>query len=64
VIPHRTAYLELEGGDLTADELWAITGFARCADCQHVMRAETLATLPDHRCTQRQALRRENEATP
>lgn len=62
--PNRTAFLELEGGDLTADELWAITGFARCDDCGYLMRTQTLVTLPEHRCTQRQALRRENGATP
>ncbi|WP_329131625.1 hypothetical protein OG552_10705 [Streptomyces sp. NBC_01476] len=57
--PNRGAYLDMEATGATADELWDCTGFARCDDCGHLMRAETLVTLPDHRCAQRQQLRRE-----
>jgi len=57
--PNRTAFLALEPGDLTADELWDLTRFARCDDCGYVMRAETLVSPPEHRCAQRQQLRRE-----
>lgn len=57
-VPNRVAFLEMEGGEFTVEELFEITGFARCDDCGYLMRAETLVTLPEHRCTQRQALRR------
>lgn len=60
--PNRAAFLSAEQSDPTAtpDELWRHTGFVRCTDCQHVMRAETLTALPEHYCTQRQAIRRNN----
>lgn len=61
MIPNRTAFLALEADDLTPDELHEITGFARCADCGHLMRAKTLVSLPEHRCSQRQAVRRDRE---
>lgn len=58
--PNRWAFLSAEQSDpdATADELLRCTGFARCADCGYVMRTQTLIALPEHRCTQRQALRR------
>lgn len=60
--PNRTAFLAAEQSDptSTADDLLRHTGFARCTECQHVMRAENLTPLPEHYCTQRQALRRTN----
>jgi len=58
--PNRAAFLSAETTDPTATvhELWWHTGFVRCTDCRYVMRAETLTALPEHYCTQRQALRR------
>lgn len=55
--PNRAAFLSAEACHPTATvhELWWHTGFVRCTDCQFVMRAQTLTTLPEHRCTQRQA---------
>lgn len=60
--PNRAAFLSAELSDPSASvhELWWHTGFVRCADCQHVMRAETLTALPEHHCTRRQELRRDN----
>lgn len=60
--PNRWAFLSAEQSDptATADVLLRHTGFARCPDCQFVMRAETLTALPEHYCTRRQALRRNN----
>lgn len=56
---NRTAYLQLEAiGDLSVDQLWTATGFVRCEDCRHLMRTETLETLPAHRCSDLQMLRR------
>lgn len=54
--PNRVAFLSAEQSDpnATADELLRHTGFARCADCQYVMRAESLTSLPEHYCAQRQ----------
>jgi hypothetical protein len=60
---NRVAFLELESSDITADELWEITGFVRCDDCGYAMHTETLVTLPEHRCTQRQALNAAKEAS-
>jgi hypothetical protein len=60
--PNRAAYLDMEATGATADELWDCTGFVRCQDCHHLMRAGTLVTLPDHRCTQRQQTRRDVSA--
>ena len=57
---NRAAFLELEATGVNPDELWQITGFTRCDDCQYLMHTTTLVTLPEHRCTQRQALRRAN----
>ncbi|MBL3664511.1 hypothetical protein JL475_00425 [Streptomyces sp. M2CJ-2] len=57
---NRAAFLELEPTGMNPDELWRLTGFARCGDCAYLMYTEFLATLPDHRCTQRQARRRAN----
>ncbi|MET7975753.1 hypothetical protein ABZW44_22460 [Streptomyces mirabilis] len=54
---NRVAFLELEGPDMGPDELWQLTGFARCGDCNYLIHTETLTALPDHRCTQRQAHR-------
>ncbi|KOX32808.1 MULTISPECIES: hypothetical protein [Streptomyces] len=61
---NRSAFLELEPTGMDADELWQITGFARCDDCGHLMHTTTLVTLPDHRCAQRQARRRDQEPQP
>lgn len=60
--PNRAAFLAAEQSDptATADVLLRHTGFARCQNCGHVVRTQTLAALPEHRCTQRQALRRTN----
>lgn len=57
--PNRWAFLAAEKShpDATVHELWWHTGFVRCRDCQFVMRAQTLTALPEHHCTQRQALR-------
>jgi hypothetical protein len=55
---NRVAFLELEGSEITVDELWEITGFIRCQDCGYAIHAESLTSLPDHRCAQRQALNR------
>lgn len=53
----------LEAAGRTPDEIWEITGFARCTGCGHLMRTPTLTTLPDHYCTHRQEQRRrENHA--
>lgn len=57
----RTSYELLEATGLDADELFTRTGMSRCADCGHLMHTDTLATLPDHQCTQRQAGRRKGE---
>lgn len=57
---NRSAFLELEPTGMSADELWNLTGFARCDDCRYLMHTETVATLPDHHCAQRQACRRAN----
>lgn len=54
----RTSYELLEATGLDADELFIRTGMARCDSCGHLMNTDTLVTLPDHRCTQRQAARR------
>jgi hypothetical protein len=58
VAKNRVAFIELEPDGLTIEELWRLTGFARCADCGYLIHTETLTTLPEHRCTQRQARRR------
>lgn len=50
----RTSFELLEATGLDPDELFVRTGMARCDDCGHIMPTETLVTLPDHRCTQRQ----------
>jgi hypothetical protein len=47
--------MELEPEGLAIDELWRLTGFVRCADCGYLVHTQTLAALPEHRCTQRQA---------
>ncbi|MFF5404609.1 hypothetical protein ACFY8K_16790 [Streptomyces misionensis] len=57
---NRTAFLELEPTGMTPDELWNLTRFARCGDCGYVVHTETLTTLPEHYCTQRQVRRRAN----
>jgi hypothetical protein len=57
---NRSAFLDLERTGMDPDELWRLTGFARCDDCTYLMHTETLTTLPNHRCTQRQARRRTN----
>lgn len=60
--PNRAAYLALEPAGLTPDELWECTGCARCDDCGYLMRTLTLVTLPDHRCSRRQAMHRDHAA--
>ncbi|MEU1044015.1 hypothetical protein ABZ400_02510 [Streptomyces sp. NPDC005897] len=59
---NRVAFLELEPGDIDVEELWRITGFVRCSDCAYVVHTESLTVLPEHRCTQRQALSRRSQA--
>jgi hypothetical protein len=54
----RSIFLEMEAAGANPDELWLRTGYARCDDCGHLMRTATLVSLPDHRCSQRQARRR------
>lgn len=41
---------------------WQRTGRIRCDDCGTMVTTRTLVTLPDHRCTQRQAARRRRQA--
>jgi hypothetical protein len=60
VAKNRPAFVELEPEGVTVDELWRLTGFVRCADCAYLVHTETLTTLPEHRCTQRQARRQAN----
>lgn len=55
----RTGYRLLEATGLSADALWERTGYARCDDCQHLMQVESLVSLPEHRCSERQQKRRE-----
>lgn len=54
---NRVAFLELEPDGMDAEELWNITGFARCAGCGAVVHSETFAELPDHYCARRQQRR-------
>lgn len=55
---NRVAFLELEPDGMEVEELWRLTGFARCADCGFVVHTESLATLPEHYCSRRRALQR------
>ncbi|WP_329142892.1 hypothetical protein OIU91_04395 [Streptomyces sp. NBC_01456] len=48
--------------DLQEEREWQRTGRIRCSDWGTIVRTETLETLPDHRCSQRQQARREHEA--
>jgi hypothetical protein len=57
---NRVAFLELEPEGMDVDELWRLTGFVRCVDCGYLIHAETLTTLPEHYCSQRQTRRRAN----
>ncbi|MFK4122333.1 hypothetical protein [Streptomyces longwoodensis] len=41
---------------------WYRTGRIQCADCGTSVRTQTLETLPEHRCTERQRARRERKA--
>ncbi|MGW1606579.1 hypothetical protein [Streptomyces eurythermus] len=41
---------------------WERTGRIQCADCGTMVRTQALETLPEHRCTERQRVRREREA--
>lgn len=59
---NRVAFLELEPEGMDVDELWRLTGFARCADCRYLIHTETLSVLPDHRCTQRKRMNQEQAA--
>jgi hypothetical protein len=58
VTKNRAAFLALEPEGVDVDELWRLTGYVRCADCDYLAHAETLVALPEHYCTQRQARRR------
>lgn len=40
------------------ERTWQQTGRIRCSDCGTSVRTATLVSLPDHRCSQRQAARR------
>lgn len=48
---------QLESAGRTPDEVWQLTGLARCANCDHLMRAPTVGTLPDHYCARRRQQR-------
>jgi len=52
---HEEALAENEERD------WYRTGQIRCAECGTMVRTQTLATLPEHRCIERQRARRERE---
>lgn len=51
----KAEHLETDGR--TPDEVWQLTGLARCTDCHHLMRTPTVDTLPDHYCARRQQQR-------
>lgn len=53
---HTEALAENEERD------WYRTGRIPCSDCGTMVRTETLETLPEHRCAQRQRARREQGA--
>lgn len=50
----RTKVEHLEADGRTPDEVWEITGFARCTKCGHLMHAPAPTALPDHYCACRQ----------
>lgn len=45
--------------DRMDEESWFLTGKVRCADCGTTVRARTLESLPEHRCSERRRSRRE-----
>ncbi|MEU1663530.1 hypothetical protein ABZ547_07940 [Streptomyces sparsogenes] len=49
---HTEALIENEERD------WERTGRIRCSDCGHMVRTQTLVSLPPHRCTEHQQARR------
>lgn len=55
---HEQALTENEERD------WQRTGRIRCSDCGTMVRTQTLETLPDHRCTERQRGRRAEHTNP
>ncbi|MDX3183503.1 hypothetical protein ACN6LF_001849 [[Kitasatospora] papulosa] len=54
--------LHQEALDENEERDWYRTGRIPCHDCGTTVRTETLETLPEHRCSQRQQARREREA--
>lgn len=57
---NRVAFLELEPDGMGVEELWRITGFVRCADCEAVVHTESPTALPEHYCSRRHSCRRAN----
>lgn len=53
--PDEHAKVEgLEADSRTPDEVWEVTGLARCTKCRHLMHTPTPTTLIDHYCARRQ----------
>ncbi|MCX5000968.1 hypothetical protein [Streptomyces longwoodensis] len=57
----KAAALRVEADEAEALD-WQRTGRIQCADCGTSVRTQTLESLPEHRCTERQRARREREA--
>lgn len=53
----RAEVEQLEAEGRSPDEVWEITGFARCDTCGYLMHAPASTTLPDHFCARRQPQR-------
>jgi hypothetical protein len=60
---NRVAFLEIEPDGMDVEELWRLTGFARCADCGFVVHTESLTTLPEHYCSRRRAFQQADSAS-
>lgn len=59
---HILNRLHQEALDENEERDWCRTGRIPCHDCGTNVRTKTLETLPEHRCTQRQQARRDQEA--